>query len=704
MGESTPIEQEYDEFNESTETIDTNNQSPSVNNELTNPITVDDIIRQWTDDINQANTAQPTPALVTTSDSDSNDTPSTSSDDSEEDIPTMNDTTKYRFTPQNVPSIIIPKAPSKPNSDSNSHFVTPESSSDSDIDISPTRTPLHPESALQWNSNDQLQTKVGGYTYQSVDIPAPRDISGPPANTTRRPKAMSAVYTPNNHSPDILPHEYVHEEDIPTTWNQMLKSPNTMKWIAAILSELKSHDDNCTFDEVLKIKDGYVALGTKWVFSLKRDINGKPIKFKARLVLQGYKQQKGLEHKFAPVASINAIRTLFTIAALMDFEIHSMDVDTAYLNADFLSTLFLKLPKGYVCKDPATSALLLRKALYGAKQNGRAWYLCLTIFLLKSGYTQLVSDPCILLTKVTPNGHEIFIGIFVDDILITGTKAVINDFKSIISSRFKMKDLGETTKYVGLELHRNRKNHSFFLTQTVYLQTQLTRLGLDHLTPRNTPADVGRDLSTRFLDPPNSNETEYTNSFNYKSKIGVLLYLANNTRPDILAALNPLCSFVTSPRRIHCEGITRIFQYLKGTSNFGLVLGGSDPSFSLILQTYTDSDWAAALDTRRSRTGSLLQLNGSTIGFHTNLQNIIAQSSTEAELMAMNEGARDLMWGRQFLHELDLTQTKPSTKFQDNQGSIALVENDMITHRTRHMDIKYLWLRDPIKNGEISTQ
>ena len=111
----------------------------------------------------------------------------------------------------------------------------------------------------------------------------------------------------------------------------------------------------------------------------------------------------------------------------------------------------------------------------------------------------------------------------------------------------------------------------------------------------------------------------------------------------------------------------------------------------------------ADLDTRRSRTGTLMQLNGSTIAFRTCLQPTIAQSSTEAEIQACNEGARDLVWGRNFLKEIGIQQSHPSILFNDNQGALAISDNDMINRRSRHMDIKYLWVRDLQKHGIIGT-
>jgi hypothetical protein len=295
--------------------------------------------------------------------------------------------------------------------------------------------------------------------------------------------------------------------------------------------------------------------------------------------------------------------------------------------------------------------------------------------------------------------------IYVDDLLIVGDPAAVTSFKRLLLSEFTMTDFGDAKQFLGFEIHRNRIGKRLLLTQTQYTKDLLERYTFPSLWPNPIPANPKRDLSIRYLPPPDATEIQFMKTIDFHGMIGSLLYLTN-TRPDIAAALSPLCRYVKSHRRIHYDAIRQIFAYLLFTQDrqFGLLLSSNSESSTVKLDAFSDANWGTDTETRRSRSGTILRLNGSTISARSNYQNTIALSSNQAELIASNECAKDIMWARQFLTEIGFNQQDATELHCDNMGAIAISTNDTLSKSSRHLDIKLLWLRELIGRNEIRTK
>jgi hypothetical protein len=303
-----------------------------------------------------------------------------------------------------------------------------------------------------------------------------------------------------------------------------------------------------------------------------------------------------------------------------------MDViSTAYLNADMKDTIYMKVPQGYIKTSPDAKFLKLEQALYGGKQSGRRWYERITTFLTSHGYKQLKSDSCIFCSN-DPT-VKIYICIYVDDLLIAGTTNEVNKFKAMMHKEFNMTETPIADKFIGLEIHRNRTNKKIHISQK-HVSELLAKFGLDDITPCAIPADPNRSIHIRYLEPLDEHEIEFMKNINFRSMIGGLLWLLN-TRMEFAAAVNQLCPYVSKPRRIHYDAVCQIFAYLKYTQNknFGTVLSPNTDTDSIVLNCLTVANWAADVDTRKSKTGVLLRLDGSTIGIRSHMQPTIAQSS-----------------------------------------------------------------------------
>jgi hypothetical protein len=183
----------------------------------------------------------------------------------------------------------------------------------------------------------------------------------------------------------------------------------------------------------------------------------------------------------------------------------------------------------------------------------------------------------------------------------------------------------------------------------------------------------------------------------YASLIGSLLYLSNCTRPDITYAVNRLSSFNAKPTELHWNYAKRILRYLKKTNDFGLILKKTD---IFNISGYSDADWASDLDTHRSTTGYLITLNSNPISWNSKRQSTVATSTAESEYMAMYETICEMVWVNKLVSNLT-TETYTLNLFYDNQSSIHIAKNPVMHQRTKHIDIKYHFIRECIYKMNI---
>ena len=184
--------------------------------------------------------------------------------------------------------------------------------------------------------------------------------------------------------------------------------------------------------------------------------------------------------------------------------------------------------------------------------------------------------------------------------------------------------------------------------------------------------------------------------------MGELLYAATGTRPDIAAAVNAVCRYNNNPGIQHWTAVKRILRYLKGTSKLGITLGG--PELELQLVGYADADWASDLDTRRSTTGYVFKLGSYPVTWKSKLQITPALSSMEAELMAISAANQEALWIRKFLENVGYQQTSATILHEDNQSCIKFVYGTKYSPSTKHIGVRYYFIRDSIKNNDIQVK
>ena len=377
--------------------------------------------------------------------------------------------------------------------------------------------------------------------------------------------------------------------DIPKTYNDAITSPESQQWQKAMEEEISSLIDNNTYD-LTPLPEGRTVVGGRWVYAVKLGPNDEE-KFKARYVAKGYSQIKDIDYHetFAPTARITSVRMLMQIAVQEDLIIDQMDVKTAYLNAAIDTEIYVAQPEGFIKSDENGTSLVckLNKSLYGLKQSGRNWNHMLHNFLLGQNFVQSLADPCLYVKFV--KGIKTIIIIWVDDILIAAnSEYVLNDVKTALSKKFKMKDLNRLTWFLGIEF---KVNDCISMNQFKYLDKILNKFGMTDCNPKGIPCDLS---ANKIID---SDSKELADSKLYREIVGSLIYIMTGTRPDICFAVTKLSQHMSNPTKAHLNLAKHVLKYLKGTVNYDLKFYKSD--LKLELFGFCDSDWGMSEDRKK---------------------------------------------------------------------------------------------------------
>lgn len=231
--------------------------------------------------------------------------------------------------------------------------------------------------------------------------------------------------------------------------------------------------------------------------------------------------------------------------------------------------------------------------------------------------------------------------------------------------------------------------------------------GMETCKPKDTPLEPGSAplFKANSDEPPASAaEQEKMDKIPYRKAIGILMYLATTTRPDIAAAVSQLSRFVDNPRIRHWKALKHLLRYLKSTKDFGLVLGGRGPT---VLEGFSDSDWASNQEDRRSMGGFCFSTgpNEGAVAWAAKGQTSVALSSLEAEYMALSDAARTAIWFRYLLEELDIFPEGPTVIQCDNQAAIFTSSNPTTSPRSKHIAIRYHFVRERVvETKELQVQ
>ena len=340
--------------------------------------------------------------------------------------------------------------------------------------------------------------------------------------------------------PDYL--VYIGEQDYdigsvtdPITYEEVVSCPQSEMWLDAMRDEIQSMRHNGVW-ELNELPKGHRPIGYKWVYKTKRDHKGKIEKFKARLVAKGFTQREGVDYEatFSPVSSKDSFRVIMELVAHFDMELHQMDVKTAFLNGDLNEEVYMMQPEGFMVNDSGKLVCRLKKSIYGLKQASRQWYLKFHSVVASYGFVENKVDQCIY-CKVSGRKF-IFLILYVDDILLASSDlGLLHETKRMLSKNFDMKDLGEASFVLGIEIHRNRSCRLLGLSQRAYADCILERFNMQQCKPGIAPVYKGDKLSLSQC-PHSDIEKSQMKNVPYASALGSIMYAQVCTRPDITFA------------------------------------------------------------------------------------------------------------------------------------------------------------------------
>ncbi|GKB55680.1 retrotransposon protein, putative, ty1-copia subclass [Tanacetum coccineum] len=406
-----------------------------------------------------------------------------------------------------------------------------------------------------------------------------------------------------------------------------------------------------------------------------------------------YLSRAGIDYNevFSPVVRHTSIRVILALTACKDYELEQLDVKTAFLHGNLEEVIYMKQPPGY---EQGNKVCLLKKSLYGLKQSPRQWYRRFDEYMLSNGFKRSSYDSCVYYRSYAP-GEYIYLLLYVDDMLIAcKSKAEIGSAKSLLKKEFDMKELGEAKKILGMEIVRDRSRKILRVSQSGYVSKILNNFRIDNGKSVQMPLGGHFKLSLKDC-PVRDCDVERMSKVPYANAVGSLMYLMVCTRPDIAYAVSVVSRYLANPGKNHWEAVKWILKYLRGTVNVGLVYG-THRGNHVDVTGFVDSDYAKDPDKGRSITGYAFLVQGCVVSWKATLQHVVALSTTEAEYMALTEAVKEAIWLRGLLEELGVELNTVAVNC-DNQGAIHLSRNHVFHERTKHINVRYHFIREVLE-------
>ena len=532
------------------------------------------------------------------------------------------------------------------------------------------------ETFIKLPPHQSKETKEGPQSNKELNL---EQIANKPTRTSRINYKESKTYNKVNAIIDTA-------NDEPSI-KDALSSANKEEWEKAIQSEIQNLVERGTWSEVPKTNNENI-IDSKIVLKRKRDENGNISKYKARLVARGFEQVEGLNYSgtFAPVVNWVTILICIIYAVNQNLLISQIDFESAYLNANIDTEIFMQPPKEIASMFKESTLLKLHKSIYGLKQAGKLWNETLNDALKKFGWEKSECDAC-LLKRTKPNLQILLV--YVDDILIISksTKEA-EDIKKELKSIFKIKDLGKLKFFLGIEFNFDKINKSFKINQKTSIERMLFSESTLKQRIESVPFLTGNNHK-KYLQIAEPKETQ-----KYQAIVGKLLYIARMTRPDICFAVSIAARYASNPGPAHFQIVEKIIRYLNSTKDNELSFDCQETS---AINSYCDADWAGDINDRKSTTGIAIFIGKGLIYWKSRKQTSIAQSTMESEIIALNDSINEVKFIKKILQFIGVEIS--STNFYcDNKPTIMTIKNPYeSTKKSKHIDIKFNHIKENLQ-------
>ena len=500
----------------------------------------------------------------------------------------------------------------------------------------------------------------------------------------------AAQFTPTAHNVE------------PRTYDEAINSVDRDKWLEAIRLELQSLRRLGTY-RVVELPSGRRPITAKWVFKIKRDKHGRITRYKARIVARGFTQIEGIDYQetYAPVVRHSSMRTVLAASASFGLHVHQYDVDTAYLYGELEEQIFMKIPDG--AEEEAGGVTtegavwILDRGLYGLKQSGRVWYDDIDAHLKLIGFSRTKSDSCIYVRPADADHQLIILALYVDDIVT----ATYDDksrlmVESHLRAKYSMKDLGVLNWHLGIAI--DITDTCITMHQRQYTLDLLERFGMGNSHAVATPADRAAQLALVEYETGHQNKEWHQR---YRELVGSVMYLATNTRPDIAQAVSYLSCNSSKPTLSHWHQGMRLLKYLGGTIDLGISYTIGSP---LELHGFVDSDHGGCVVTKRSTTGMIAFLAGGPVIWTSQKQSAVSLSTAEAEYIACSYATQETLYLKNLLTEMTIWNQEAILLREDNGACIKIANNPTVGKRSKHIDLRYHFVKERISDGDIQLE
>ena len=473
----------------------------------------------------------------------------------------------------------------------------------------------------------------------------------------------------------------------PVSVEEAFARPDAECWKQAIKKELKNCSDHGTWTMVNRPRKGRI-IRSRFVLHLKKNEQGDPVRYKARLVAQGCAQPLTVI-RYSPVVHLDVVRSLLVLAHRYNMLVYQADVRGAYLNAPLDgSTVLIEPPKGM--DAPKAKVLKLNRALYGLRQSGRLWYQKLCQDLNSIGMKRCLMDKCLFYRR--SKYGLVLLAAFVDDLLIVGSsERALQEIAKDLKRLYEFGTFQELDEFLGMKIHRTADG--FVLDQRGYVRQILLRAGMNECRPVYTPME-----DYKAMQKWEESTTDVVATSDFRTLVGSILYLMTRSKPDLGFVCSYLSTKVSAPSSRDWRVLKRCLRYIKATEDFVLCLRGSDADMSL--KTYVDSDFASTAFDRRSVSGQVTLLAGGCVSWKARVQDTVALANSEAEYIAAAEGMRTLRHLSQVLFEVNVFNEMP-VLLEDCAASVKWLEGEG-TSRKKHVDVAYRGVESLIEAGKAA--
>ena len=502
--------------------------------------------------------------------------------------------------------------------------------------------------------------------------------------------------TKNKTNPDIF------------TYDEAMNDSDMLnEWLNSMKKEIKELEDKGVW-EVVDVNEPIInkqqIVPTTWTLRYKRYPDGTIKKCKARFCMRG-DLQEGTESSYSPVVSFSTVRLFLIITLTLGWKSCSIDFANAFVQAVLQKPVYIHLPRGFSSPlQGKKSCLKLKRSLYGSTYAPLLWYEHLFNYLVhKDGFTQSKHDPCLLLKK------DMIIVLYVDDagIAYQDERSLDDLLARLKTNGFDLTKEGTFSEYLGIQYDEDQSTGDITMTQQGLIKKIVSTLGMESCNPNRTPATkeaLSKDPEGEPMNDP----------WSYRSVVGMLLYLASNTRPDIVFAVSQAARFSHEPKKSHAKAVKTLVRYLAGTSDKGTIFKRPD---NFNIKCYVDADFAGLFNqdppedssSARSRTGYIISMGDCYLVSKSQLQTTISLSTAEAEYYALSQAMRAVIPIRELAIEVlshvnlpkpyqTMAQSLTTTIFEDNNSALTLATKQQVTSRTKHYLVKWHFFWSHVKS------